>query len=122
MDQLAFEFAKGQGGGTVSWDATHAALEFDMFLNKVDRDLILSSLPYFESFKDPLGKESKEGDTPGLLSLTVDIKGDPDDWGTFIGKGTVLLEEEDLGRINLWGDVLILKRDPCYSFNLDELK
>lgn len=103
VDQLAFEFAKGQGGGIVSWDATHAALEFDMFLNKADRDLILSSLPYFESFKDPLGKESKEGDTPGLLSLTVDVKGDPDDWGTFIGKGTVLLEEEDLGRINLLG-------------------
>jgi len=103
VDPLAFEFAKGKGGGTVSWDAKNAVLEFDMFLNKADRDLILSSLPYFESFKDPLGKETKDDDTPGLFSLTIDAKGDPDDWGTFVGAGTVLLEEEDLGRINLLG-------------------
>jgi hypothetical protein len=120
VNPLAFKFAEGYGGGSVLWDAKNASLGFDIHLDKANRDLILSSLPYFESFKNPFQKESKRQSKPGFFSLTIDAKGDPSRLDTFIGSGTVMLEEEDLGRVNLLGGMSAIIPITSMSLNRAE--
>ena len=109
VSPLAFQIADGHGNGSLIFrqekDITN--LEVDIGIKGSDRKRFVQSMQLSETLNNraegQINLESNGSDSRGKLDLKLQVSGNPEDFLSFEGNGSILVKDPELGDIRLLG-------------------